>query len=198
MTEDDKAALADAIFAEAEAAHAQARRDGFGALVAVADAIAAACAGGGKVLIFGNGGSAGDAQHFATELAVRYEKDRRALAAVALTADSCVLTAVGNDLGFERVFARQVEALGRPGDVAVAITTSGRSPNVLAAVETARAKGLTVVAMTGCDGGPIGGAADLHLNVPQPSVGRVQEVQRTQIHAICALVEQGLAEGGER
>jgi D-sedoheptulose 7-phosphate isomerase len=102
------------------------------------------------------------------------------------------VTAVGNDYGFAQVFARQVEAHGSAGDVAIGISTSGTSPNVRAGLEAARAKGLRTVAMTGRDGGTIGPVADLHLNVPHPNTARVQEVQRTQIHAICALVEQGL------
>lgn len=194
MAGDARAALVDALFAEAAAQHEAARRAGFAPLIAVADAVAGAFAHGRKVLIFGNGGSATDAQHFATELAVRYEKIRRALPAVALTADAGVLTAAGNDLGFERVFARQVEALGVAGDVAIGISTSGRSANVCAGLEEAKARGLVTVAMTGRDGGAVGRVATLHLNVPHPSTARVQEVQRTQIHAICALIEHGLDE----
>jgi D-sedoheptulose 7-phosphate isomerase len=196
MTEDARAAGVDAIFAEAAALHEAARRAGFAPLVAVADAISAAFAGGRKVLVFGNGGSAADAQHFAAELAVRFERDRRAVPALALTTDPSVVTAIGNDYGFERVFARQVEAFGVPGDVAIAISTSGTSPNVRAGLEEARRRGLVTVAMTGRDGGAIGALATLHLNVPHGNTARVQEVQRTQIHAICALVEQGLEARG--
>jgi D-sedoheptulose 7-phosphate isomerase len=192
---DARAALVDAMFAEAAAQHEAARRAGFAPLIAVADALLAAFAGGRKVLFFGNGGSATDAQHFATELAVRFERDRRGLPAVALTADGSTLTAAGNDLGFERVFARQVEALGAPGDVAVGISTSGASPNVRAGLAEAHARGLVTVAMTGRDGGEVGRLATLHLNVPHGNTARVQEVQRTQIHAICALVEAGLDRG---
>ncbi len=189
---DAREAAVDAIFAETVALHEAARRAGFAPLVAVADALAAAFAAGRKVLVFGNGGSAADAQHFAAELAVRFERDRRAVPALALAADASVVTAVGNDYGFERVFARQVEAFGAPGDVAVGITTSGTSPNVRAGLAEARRRGRVTVAMTGRDGGDAGRIAGLHLNVPHESTARVQEVQRTQIHAICALVEQGL------
>ncbi len=182
----------DAIFAEAAALHEAARREGFGPLLAVADAVAAAFRAGRKVLVFGNGGSAADAQHFATELSVRFERDRRALPALALTTDASVVTAVGNDLGFAQVFARQIEALGADGDVAIGISTSGTSSNVRTALETARARGLVTVAMTGQGGAAMGAAASLHLPVAHARTARVQEIQRTQIHAICWLVEQGL------
>jgi D-sedoheptulose 7-phosphate isomerase len=112
------------------------------------------------------------------------------MAAVALTADPGVLTSISNDYGFERVFARQVEALGRPGDVAFGISTSGGSANVLAALHAARARGLKTVALTGRDGGAVGGAADIHINVPSSSTARVQEVHRTLLHVICDLVER--------
>jgi len=196
VTRGAREATVDRILAEASALHEAVRRAGVEPIVAVADTLSAAFAAGGKVLVFGNGGSAADAQHFAAELAVRFERERRALPALALTADTTVVTAVGNDYGFAQVFARQVEALGAAGDVAVGISTSGTSANVLAGLETARRLGLTTVAMTGRDGGAIGKAADVHLNVPHASTARVQEVQRTQIHAICALVEQGLDDRG--
>ena len=112
------------------------------------------------------------------------------MAAIALTTDTSVLTSIGNDYGFERIFARQIEALGRGGDVAVGISTSGTSPNVLAGIEAANAAGLTTVALTGRDGGSIGRAAAIHINVADPSTARVQEVHRTVIHAICKLVER--------
>lgn len=145
---------------------------------------------GGKILVFGNGGSASDAQHFAAELVGRFVRERRALASVALTTDTSILTAVANDYAFDRVFARQIEALGRSGDVALGISTSGQSANVLAAFAAARSGGLTVVALTGRDGGPVGQAADIHINVPSESTARVQEVHRTILHAICELIER--------
>ena len=165
----------------------------FGAVAAIADALA----GGGKVLAFGNGGSASDAQHFAAELVGRYLRERRALAAVALTVDTSVLTAVGNDYGFDRIFARQVEALGAGGDVALGISTSGLSSNVLLAFDVARERGITTIALTGGDGGPLGRKADIHVNVPDRATPRVQEVHRTLLHVICDLVEGRFAPSDE-
>lgn len=117
-------------------------------------------------------------------------RERRALPSIALTTDTSILTALANDYAFEKVFARQVEALGRPGDVVLGISTSGESPNVLAGFGAARAGGLAIVALTGRDGGPVGRAADVHINVPSPSTARVQEVHRTLLHAICELIER--------
>jgi D-sedoheptulose 7-phosphate isomerase len=147
---------------------------------------------GRLVLVFGNGGSATDAQHLATELVVRFSKPRRAVAALALTADSAVLTAAANDLGVAAMFARQVEALGRQGDVAVGITTSGRSANVIEALRVAKSRGLSTIALTGRDGGEAGALADVHVNVPSQVTARVQEVHRTWIHAVCEWVEEDL------
>jgi D-sedoheptulose 7-phosphate isomerase len=180
-------------FAAAVRAHEHAGRTALDAIVAAAGAIVAALARGGKVLVFGNGGSAADAQHLSAELVGRFERERRGFAAIALTADTSVITSVANDYGFDRIFARQIEALGAAGDVAVAISTSGSSPNVVAAVEAAKARGLAVVAITGRDGGAVGPAADIHVNVPEPSAARAQEVHRTIIHALCDLVERELA-----
>src|SRR5688572_17871815 len=161
-------------------------------VVRAAAAIRQAFAAGRKLLIFGNGGSAADAQHLATELVGRFTRERVALPAIALTTDTSILTAVANDYGFERVFVRQIEALGRPGDVAFGISTSGASRSVLKALDAAGAKGLTTVALTGHDGGPIGAAAQIHINVPHASTPRVQEAHGTLIHAICELVERTL------
>ena len=147
---------------------------------------------GRLVLVFGNGGSATDAQHFAAELVVRFVKVRRAVAALALTADGAVLTAAANDLGVGAMFARQIEALGKPGDVAVAITTSGRSANVNEALKAANARGLVTIALTGRDGGDAGTLAQVHVNVPSDATARVQEVHRTWIHAVCEWVEEEL------
>jgi len=180
------------IIAGAIRAH-QAVRDGDLAPVAdAARAIVGAVRNGKKVLAFGNGGSAADAQHFAAELVGRFERERRGAAAIALTTDTSILTAVSNDYGFDRVFVRQVEALGVEGDVAFGISTSGQSANVLAALEAARAKGMTTIALTGKDGGRIGRGATIHVHVPDPSTARVQEVHRTILHALCALVEREL------
>ncbi|MGE3706306.1 MAG: SIS domain-containing protein [Vicinamibacterales bacterium] len=171
----------------------QAMADRLDPILEAARAITAAVRNGGKLLLFGNGGSAADAQHAAAELVGRFLRERPGLAAIALTTDTSVLTSVGNDYGFERVFARQVEALGRPGDVVVGISTSGRSPNVLAALEWAGGRGLVTIALTGCDGGAVGRAAAIHLNVPSTAIPRVQEVHRTILHVICDLVDQALA-----
>jgi phosphoheptose isomerase len=175
----------------AVALHQRVRSLDLAPVVRAADAVRAAYAAGGKVLAFGNGGSAADAQHLAAELVGRFERQREALAAVALTADASVMTSVANDETFERVFARQIEGLGRPGDVAFAISTSGASPNVVRALETARRRRLATIALTGRDGGEAGRAAAIHINVPDDSAARVQEVHRTIIHAICRLVEAG-------
>jgi phosphoheptose isomerase len=171
------------------AAHQQMRSLSLSAVVQAADAVLDAYARGGKVLVFGNGGSAADAQHFAAELVGRFERDRPGMAAVALTTDTCALTSVANDYGFERIFARQIEALGREGDVVVAISTSGASPNVIAGLREAAARGLRTIALTGRNGGELGTLADIHINVPHDTTCRVQEVHMTLLHAICGIVE---------
>lgn len=173
----------------ASALHQRVRQAGTATVVRAAELMIATIAAGGKVLIFGNGGSAADAQHFAAELVGRFQRDRVGLPAVALTTDGSTMTSVANDYGFDRVFARQVEALGRPGDIAVGISTSGASPNVLAAFSAARQRGLRTIAITGRDGGALGAAADVHINVADQSTARVQEVHRTLIHALCEIVE---------
>ena len=177
---------------ETIALHERVRQANLQPVLDAAAAIAESFRGGGKLLLFGNGGSASDAQHVAAEFVGRFQRERAALAAIALTADTSVLSSIGNDYAFERVFARQVEALGRGGDVAFGISTSGRSPNVLAGLTTARERGLKTLALTGGDGGAIGKAADTHLNVASDSTARVQEVHRTLLHAICDLVERGM------
>ena len=155
--------------------------------------LVAACAGairsGNKILFFGNGGSAADAQHLATELTIRYKKDRPAIAAIALTTDTSALTAAGNDLGFEQIFARQIEALGKSGDVAIGITTSGRSPNVIRALEVARAMGLITVAFTGGTGGDMPRLSDHVLIVPSGVTARIQEMHITLGQMLCAALE---------
>lgn len=140
----------------------------------------------------GNGGSAAESQHFAAELTGRFRRERRAWAAVALTTDSSALTAIANDYGFEQVFARQVEAVGRSGDVLLAISTSGASPNVLAAARRARALGVQVVALTGPDPGPLATDADVVIAAPGASTARVQEVHLTLLHAMCDELETAL------
>jgi phosphoheptose isomerase len=189
----DAAAVVARTLDAAIAIHQQVRERGVDAAARAAMAIADALAAGHKVLAFGNGGSAADAQHFAAELVGRFAKERSGMAALALTVDSSVLTSVANDYGFDRVFARQVEGLGKGGDVVLAISTSGRSPNVMAGLDAARQAGLTTIALTGGDGGAIGTAADIHVNVPDPIAARAQEVHRTLLHAICEIVESIVA-----
>jgi D-sedoheptulose 7-phosphate isomerase len=155
--------------------------------------LAAVLRAGGTILACGNGGSAAECQHFAAELTGRFKRERPGWPALALTVDTSALTAIANDYGFERVFARQVEAYGRPGDVLVAISTSGRSPNVVTAAREARARGLTVVALTGADAGALGAEADEVLAVPEADTARVQEVHLTVLHVLCDEVERALA-----
>ena len=186
-------ALLRSAFDETIALHQQVRDAAATPVLAAADAIVGALKRGGKLLIFGNGGSAADAQHVAAELVGRFQRERVALAAVALTTDTSVLTSIGNDYAFDRVFARQVEALGRAGDVALGISTSGASPNVVVALEAARQIGMQTIALTGSDGGAVGQAAAIHINVPSPATARVQEVQRTLLHVVCELVELSFA-----
>jgi len=147
---------------------------------------------GNKLLFFGNGGSAADAQHLATELTVRYKTDRKAIAALALTTDTSALTAIGNDFGFEQLFARQIEALGLPGDVAIAITTSGKSPNILLALRQARSMGLVAAAFGGKGGGDLVGLADPLLVVPSNTTARIQEMHITLGQMVCGAIEVGL------
>jgi D-sedoheptulose 7-phosphate isomerase len=147
---------------------------------------------GGKLLLFGNGGSAADAQHIAAELVIRYHSDRPAIAAVALTTDTSALTAGANDLGFESVFSRQLEALGRPGDVAVGISTSGRSPNVLAALRLARTRELRTTGLSGGDGGELRALCDSALIVPSRVTARIQEMHIFLGHMLCKALEQRL------
>jgi D-sedoheptulose 7-phosphate isomerase len=155
-----------------------------------------ALSSGGKVLVFGNGGSAADSQHFAAELVNRFRSERPALAAIALTTDTSILTSIANDSDFESVFSRQVEALGAPGDVAVAISTSGGSPNVLKAVEIAREKGLRTLGLAGRDGGKLAGRVDLCLTVPHRETARIQEVHSLLIHLFCEMIDSSLYPGG--
>jgi D-sedoheptulose 7-phosphate isomerase len=164
-----------------------------GAVVRAADVITGALRDGGKVLAFGNGGSAADATHFAAELVGRYLLERDGLAAISLSDNASALTAVSNDYGYEHVFARQVEALGRRGDVALGISTSGRSPNVLAALAAARSGGLATVALTGGEGGSMTDAADVCITVPSGETPRVQEGHTLVAHILCELVERALA-----
>ncbi|MBN2244166.1 MAG: D-sedoheptulose 7-phosphate isomerase [Acidobacteria bacterium] len=159
-------------------------------IVDVARVLYSALESGGKILLFGNGGSAADAQHIACEWIGRFQGERGPLPAIALTTDSSALTAIGNDYGFSRVFARQLQALGRKGDVAVGISTSGNSENVLEAVRAANGAGLVTVGLTGGDGGRLASEARHCLNVPHASAPRIQETHIMIGHVLCALVEE--------
>ncbi len=161
-------------------------------LAEVAELCAGALKNGGKILFCGNGGSAADAQHIAAEFTGRLEKDRRALAAVALTTDTPALTAIGNDYGFEQVFSRQVAAFGQAGDVLVGITTSGNSANVLEAFVKAKEKGVHTVAFTGRDGGKALQMADHTVNVPHPRTMHIQESHIALLHLMCLMIEKEL------
>jgi D-sedoheptulose 7-phosphate isomerase len=194
MTSADRQRLIEEAFADTVAAHGRALRENQATLPAAAAALAAALGAGRKVLVCGNGGSAADSQHFAAELVGRFVRERRPWPALALSTDTSVLTAVGNDYGFDEVFARQVEAHGQAGDVLVGISTSGGSTNVIRAVETARARGLVTIGLTGRDGGALGRLADHHLNASSSSTARVQEVHITLLHVLCELVEQELVD----
>ena len=163
---DARQILAD-IFRETASAHDRFAANRLNSVVFAAEAISRATTAGRKVLAFGNGGSAGDAQHLVAELVGRFEVERQALPAIALSADSSVVTAIANDYGYERVFSRQIEALGLQGDVAFGVSTSGRSPNIAAGLATAKARGLITIALTGRDGGLMGRDADIHINVAE-------------------------------
>lgn len=157
------------------------------------EAVVGCITAGGKVLVCGNGGSASDAQHFAAEFVGRFERERPGLAALALTTDSSILTAVGNDYDFNAIFSKQIQALGSPGDVLIAISTSGNSGNVLAAVGAAHAKDMTVVALTGRAGGKLGVLltdTDVHICVPHDRTARIQEVHGLALHCLCDAVDQ--------
>ena len=166
-----------------------------GSFAALVRACATSIRAGGKLMFFGNGGSAADAQHLATELTIRYRRDRAAIAAIALTTDGSALTAAGNDLGFERIFARQIEALGKPGDVAIAISTSGKSLNVITALKQARSMRLVTAAFGGKGGGDMAPLADHLLIVPSTTTARIQEMHILLGQMLCAVleVELGLA-----
>jgi len=159
---------------------------------AVLDMIESSIRAGGKLLLFGNGGSAADAQHIAAELVVRYKTDRAAIAAIALTTDTSAMTACGNDFGFDALFSRQVEALARPGDVAIGISTSGNSPNIIAGLLEARRRGVHTVGLTGGDGGKMPGVCDAMITVPSKVTGRIQEMHILIGHMLCRALEQRL------
>jgi len=164
-------------------------------IAAAVQALLACVTSGGKVLACGNGGSAADAQHFAAEFVGRFERERPELGAIALTTDSSILTAIANDYDFNQIYVKQVRALGQPGDVLLAISTSGNSANVLAAIEAAHQREMTIVAMTGKGGGKIGMAlrdTDVHICVPHDRTARIQEVHLLVLHCLCDGVDTQL------
>jgi len=179
-------------FAESIATHQAAMEAIASAIAAAADVLERALAAGNKVLSCGNGGSAADAQHFSSELVNRFQAERPGLAAIALTTDCSTLTSVANDMGYPQVFARQIDALGRPGDVLLAITTSGNSENILGGIAAARARKLRVLLLTGGDGGRAAAMmsnGDVLMCVPGPSTARIQEVHILVIHCLCDLLD---------
>jgi len=165
---------------------------------AIAAAIINALRSGNKILLIGNGGSAADAQHIAAEIIGRYKQDRPAYAALALTTDTSALTAISNDYGFEQVFARQVEGLGARGDVLLALSTSGRSPNILAALRTARERGLVTIGFTGSTGEALGALCDHLLVSPSDDTPVVQQIHLSVAHGICDAIEQTMMSEGPR
>jgi D-sedoheptulose 7-phosphate isomerase len=186
----DSAEVVRAIFHDTIAAHQRFEARSAEQVAAAGAAVNQALAAGHKVLAFGNGGSAADAQHFVAELVGRFEIERGALPAVALTPDSSIVTAVANDYGYEYVFTRQIEALGQRGDVALGISTSGRSRNVEQALAAAKTRAMITIALTGRDGGRMGADADIHLNVAESVTARIQEVHITILHAMCSLIDR--------
>jgi len=168
---------------------AQALSDRWALIAQIASAVGGALRKGGKVLLCGNGGSAADSQHIAAELVGRFKNERRALSAIALTTDTSILTCLSNDYSYEKVFERQVEAHGRPGDVLIGLSTSGASPNVLKAFVKARELGLTTIGFLGRDGGTIKALSDLSLIIEDADTPRIQEMHILAAHIMCALVE---------
>ncbi|MEA3471634.1 MAG: D-sedoheptulose 7-phosphate isomerase [Thermodesulfobacteriota bacterium] len=161
-------------------------------IVMIVEAITEALKGGKKILIFGNGGSAADAQHLAAEFINRFTIERPPLPAIALSTDTSVITSIANDYDFSDVFEKQIRAIGREGDIAWGISTSGSSPNVIKALEVAKKRGMITIALTGRDGGKMAGIADYHLNVSSNSVPRIQEVHITVGHVICEMIDYKL------
>jgi D-sedoheptulose 7-phosphate isomerase len=182
-----------AIFAEASVVHAATAERSAPAILTAAEAMRDALARGGKIVVFGNGGSAADSQHFAAELVGRFRVARQALSAIALTTDTSVITSIANDFSYEQVFVRQIQALGRVHDVAFAISTSGRSRNVLDALAEARRRQMITIAMVGARTDGVAAVADIVIAIPAESTARVQEAHRTAMHAICELIEDHFA-----
>lgn len=162
-------------------------------IIQVSEVISKALQNRNKVLLFGNGGSAADCQHIAAEFVGRFKTQRPSLAAIALTTDTSIITAIGNDYGFEKIFSRQIEGLGRKGDIVIAISTSGNSNNVLKGIEKAKELGLITIGFTGNTGGLLGSIVDYHFNIPHSASARVQEVHIMLSHILCELVENNVS-----
>jgi phosphoheptose isomerase len=188
----DNQELIDQALCGLEALAERMRGETAGTIARAAEIVYSAIKSGNKILACGNGGSAAEAQHFIAELVGRFLTEREPLAGVALTVDSSVLTAIGNDYGYEEVFARQVRAIGQPGDVLIAISTSGQSPNVLAALVAARDRGLTTIALVGAESNADLDACDLVITIPDSSTPRIQEMHLVVLHLICELVDNAL------
>ncbi len=178
-----------AVFTQSAAVKVQFGKENANRIARVATRMVEVLRNGGRIFLCGNGGSAADAQHLAAEFVNRFQRDRRALAAIALTTDTSALTSIGNDVGFDRIFSRQIEALARPGDLLVAISTSGNSPNILRAIEAARSLGVTTVGLTGGSGGALATAVDEAFVVPSSETPRIQEAHITLGHVWCGLVD---------
>jgi len=167
-----------------------------GVVEAVVSAIVKSLRSGGKILLFGNGGSAAEAQHFAAELVNKFLKERPGIPAISLTTDTSAITSIGNDMSFDRIFSRQIEALGRKGDVAIALSTSGSSPNIIEGLKAAKKTGMVTIALTGESGGKLavmpGAAPDYLLAVPSKSIPRIQEVHLVVLHIIAEQIEKGV------
>ena len=181
-----------AMFEESAAVKVRFGKENAHRMAGVARRMAEVLHNGGKILFCGNGGSAADAQHLAAEFVNRFQRDRRALAAIALTTDTSVLTSIGNDYGFDRIFSRQIEALARPGDLLVALSTSGNSPNVIKAIDVAKKNGMKTVVLTGGMGGKLAHMADYAFTVQTKHTPRIQETHITLGHTICQLVDEEL------
>lgn len=193
MTEAESQAYFSAEWAAHERVAAAAKTLTATALPAALQLMADTLRRGNTIFFCGNGGSAADAQHLAAELSGRFRKERGGMAAIALTTDTSALTAIGNDYGFERIFSRQVEALARPGDLLVALSTSGNSPNVLQALEAARSRGCSTLGFSGQTGGQMAARCDLCLCVPSPDTARIQEIHILMGHLLCGALEQKLS-----
>ncbi len=180
------------IFAESIAVKQATLKENVGAIAKAAEAVLTAFKGGHKIFFFGNGGSAADSQHIAAEFIGRFQKERKSWPAIALTTDTSILTALGNDYNFDIIFARQLEGLGQKGDVVFAISTSGNSKNVLAGVKQARAMGMIIIGVTGGTGGALASACDIVIVAASSKTARIQETHLCVFHAICEIVENTL------